>query len=108
MAGFGTSQHEVGSIVRQRPFWLPPTGHGNGLDDDAWVILLDVASATAGDELLDAMAAAGVPAHAAPMRAPLSGTVRIWVGASGYGRAEAVLMRVLPTLVRRYGESVIR
>lgn len=75
-----------------RMAWLPPFGHGNGLDAPSWAPIADVAPELA-DGLLGAFRDAGVPAYAAPValaprraagrrrrrqRAP---DHRIWVGA---------------------------
>jgi hypothetical protein len=90
-----------------RLWWLPAGGDGNGLDD-AWAPVLEI-SAAAVPAVLTALRSASVPAYAAPSgpggpRA--SGQARgkpdgceLWVGASAYGRAEAVLLAVMPHLV---------
>lgn len=99
----------------QRPFeelhpfgrlcWLPAGGRGNGLDDDAWAPVLEISAAAVPS--LAALGSASVPAYAAPGgsagprcsgRAREPGSCQLWVGASGYGRAEAVLLAVMPHL----------
>lgn len=96
-----------------RPWWLPPNGHGNGLDDSAWAPLADVRAAMV-DPLLAEFRAAGVPAYAAPaptgLRSPATAlptadrreTYRIWVGSSAHSRAEETLRTALPALLRRF------
>ena len=92
-----------------RLWWLPPGGQGNGLDDDAWAPILEVGAGLVAP-LLDAFQAAGVPAYAASTRrAPSLRAARteeapgyrIWVGTSGYGRAEETLITVMPSLTRQ-------
>ena len=90
--------------------WLPPFGHGNGLDAPSWAPIADVAPELA-DPLLEAFHDAGVPAYAAPVgvarrRAPKkrrrdrprSPDHRIWVGSRWYATAEDVLRVELPRL----------
>jgi hypothetical protein len=72
--------------------WLPPFGHGNGLDDLSWAPLADVAPEFV-DGLLAAFREAGVPAYAAPVALPPRRAAarrrrrrrvpdhRLWVGA---------------------------
>jgi hypothetical protein len=89
--------------------WLPPFGHGNGLDAPSWAPIADVDPELA-DPLLDAFREAGVPAHVAPVglaprrpsrrrrgRRP-GPDHRIWVGAQWYATAEDVLRTELPRL----------
>lgn len=91
-----------------RLWWLPAGGFGNGLDDDAWAPILDISQAAV-RPILAALRSASVPGYAAP-RGP-SGrrssraaredeAFRLWVGASAYGRAEAVLLAVMPDLAQ--------
>jgi hypothetical protein len=89
--------------------WLPPFGHGNGLDASSWAPIADVDPALA-DPLLEAFRDAGVPPHAAPVgltprRAPrrrrgrrANPDHRIWVGSQWYATAEDVLRTQLPRL----------
>ncbi len=88
--------------------WLPAGGRGNGLDDDAWAPVLEI-SAAAVSSVLAALGSASVPAYAAPGgwagprcsgRDREPGSCQLWVGASAYGRAEAVLLAVMPHLAR--------
>jgi hypothetical protein len=99
-----------------RLWWLPANGRGNGLDDSAWAPLLEL-SGDLVPAVLAALRGARVPAYAAPAHAapaaaasrrprratrPASAAAyRLWVGASGYSRAQDVLMTVLPALTRR-------
>ncbi|HZD72728.1 MAG TPA: hypothetical protein VE776_02350 [Actinomycetota bacterium] len=89
--------------------WLPPFGHGNGLDAPSWAPIADVDHALA-DPLLEAFQDAGVPAHAAPVglaprrrpkrrrgRSPTA-QYRVWVGSQWYATAEDVLRVELPRL----------
>lgn len=91
-----------------RLWWLPADGYGNGLDDDAWVPVLEVSEQIVPD-VLHAFASAGVPGYAAPARPPgyrlrdrsrRPEAYRLWVGASAHGRAETVLVAVMPRLAR--------
>jgi len=91
-----------------RLWWLPPGGRGNGIDDDAWAPILEVAGDIVAP-LLAALRTAGIPAYAAgPTRAaagrgrsPTAPRWRLWVGTSAYGRAEETLIAVLPSLTGR-------
>lgn len=107
---------------RGRVWWLPPHGRGNGLDDGAWAPVLEVDEHVV-EPLLLAFLSASVPAYAAPTgaagllaaarhggegrcgegRARRGGWSRhrVWVGASAHGRAEQVLIAVMPELVKR-------
>lgn len=87
-----------------RLWWLPPGGRGNGLDDQAWAPVLQVSGHVV-PELLSALREAAVPAYAARVREPREragqpDSYQLWVGASAYGRAEAVLLAVMPRLAR--------
>jgi hypothetical protein len=88
--------------------WLPPGGYGNGLDDAAWAPVLEISEQIVPD-VLGALADAGVPGYAAPAHPPghrlrdhsrRPETYRLWVGSSGHGRAEDVLVAVMPRLAR--------
>jgi len=93
---------------RERLWWLPSGGYGNGLDDDTWAPVLEVSEQIV-PALLRMLGEAGVPAYAAPAR---SGARRLrdhsrrpegyqlWVGASAYGQAEMILVTVMPYLAR--------
>jgi len=98
------------SVEQLRPFgrlcWLPAGGRGNGLDDDAWAPVLEISQAAV-PSVLAALGSASVPAYAAPGgsagprcsgRAREPGSCQLWVGASAYGRAEVVLLAVMPHL----------
>jgi hypothetical protein len=106
---------ELGQLGR--PFWLPPAGWGNGLDDDSWAAVLDVNGEHVANVLMVALLESGVPAYAAVV-APLlrpgrrardvtQPRVRIWVGASRYGRGQTTILRSMPVLVARYGPGVL-
>ena len=91
-----------------RSWWLPAGGYGNGLDDVAWAPVLEISEQIVPD-VLRALADAGVPGYAAPAHLPgyrlrdrsrQPETYRLWVGASAHGRAEEVLMTVMPRLAR--------
>jgi hypothetical protein len=91
-----------------RLWWLPVAGHGNGLDDRAWAPALQISEQIV-PQVLRALRDAGVPAYAAPVRAPgrrlanrgrRPKSYQLWVGASAYGRAEAALLIVMPQLAR--------
>ena len=103
------------SVSRSRPYpggcsrlsWLPFDGIGNGLTDQAWVPLADIAVGLL-EPLLARLRDARVPAWAAlaelrreslrPASQP--DQLRLWVGASAYGRAEEALRVALPELRR--------
>jgi hypothetical protein len=91
-----------------RLWWLPAGGYGNGLDDTAWAPVLEISEHVVPD-VLGALADAGVPGYAAPARrlgyrlrdrSRQPQAWRLWVGASAHGRAEEVLVAVMPRLVR--------
>lgn len=87
-----------------RLWWLPPGGFGNGLDDQAWALALHVSGRVV-PHLLCALREAGVPAYTAALREPHDrdgqpATYQLWVGASAYGRAESVLLAVMPRLAQ--------
>lgn len=92
-----------------RLWWLPAGGYGNGLDDDAWAPVLEVSEQIVAD-VLRALADAWVPGYAAPARplgqrlrdrSRLPEPYRLWVGVSAHGRAEEVLLNVMPRLTRQ-------
>jgi hypothetical protein len=93
---------------RGRLLWLPPGGYRNGLDDEAWALVLEV-SERAVPTVLCALAEAGVPAYAAPAssadgrledRAGRPEPYQLWVGASASGRAEMTLARLMRYLTQ--------
>jgi len=88
-----------------RLWWLPPGGLGNGIDDDGWAPILELASDQVAP-VLAALRAAGVPAYAAGVR-PGAARARhkLWVGTSAYGRAEATLITVLASASGRSGRA---
>jgi hypothetical protein len=104
---------------RGRLWWLPSGGCGNGLDDGTWAPVLEISEHVV-PALLRILGEAGVPAYAAPARSGVSRLsdhsgrpdgYRLWVGASFYGQAEMVLVRVMPYLTReaaRHADSAWR
>jgi hypothetical protein len=87
-----------------RLWWLPAGGYGNGLDDQAWAPVLQVSGRVV-PQLLCALQEAAVPAYAARLRDARDRggqpeSYQLWVGSSAYGRAEAVLLAVMPRLSR--------
>jgi|SRR5271169_2032824 hypothetical protein len=102
-----------------RLWWLPAGGQGNGLDDDAWVPILEVSEHVV-PTVLEVLGEVGVPAYAAPARSALRRLkdrtrhpegYRLWVGASAYGEAETALVIVMPYLVQeaaRHADSAWR
>lgn len=109
MAG---SQHDLQfrALRRDRAFWVAPGGWDNGLEDDEWVAVLDVADSYIATVLLFELRQDRVPAYAATVRgAPgLKRAVRLWVGASRYGAGQSSLMRLLPDMVSRLGPGIVR
>lgn len=47
---------------------LPPSGYGNGPDDDAWAPVLDTSERIVVPHMLSAFRAAQVPAYVTPLR----------------------------------------
>jgi hypothetical protein len=102
------SRHAEHSVHPGRLWWLPAGGCGNGLDDTAWAPVLEISEQIVPD-VLRALAEARVPGYAAPAQSPgyrlrdrsrRQETYRLWVGASAHGRAEEVLVTVMPRLAR--------
>lgn len=99
-------QQHAGSFARL--WWLPAGGYGNGLDDSSWVPVLEISERIV-PQVLGALRDAGVPGYAAPARiaedrlrdhSGRAASWQLWVGASGYGRAETVLLAAMPSLDR--------
>ena len=109
MAG---AQHEMFNRQSQydRAFWYSPGGWDNGLDDDMWVSVLDVADSLIATIMLFDLRQHGVPAYAATLGgAHKSGSlIRVWVGASRFGTAQSNLMRLMPELIARFGPGIVR
>jgi hypothetical protein len=84
--------------MRDRSYWLPPGGIGNGLDAQTWAALAD-ADASQLILLLDELREAGIAACAARVdrlgRWAAPSTFRIWVDTWTHARAEDVVRRVL-------------
>jgi hypothetical protein len=91
-----------------RLWWLPEGGDGNGLGDSAWVPVLEISEQVV-PQVLKVLRDAGVPGYAAPARLAAGGPRKrsgrpagwqLWVGGSGYGRAEAALLAAMPSVAR--------
>jgi hypothetical protein len=81
-----------------RAYWLPPHGHGNGLDAPFWAPIADVPAKDV-EALLDALREAGVPGYAAEVGPPgPRRRVRIWVASLRYSTAEDALRTALNRL----------
>lgn len=91
-----------------RAFWLPPTGHGNGVVAQAWIPILDLDGVAAADDLLTEFARRRVAAYAAAVRGSHHGIFRIWVGSNSYGTAVDLLVQIMPGFLTRHGSAVIR
>jgi hypothetical protein len=78
-----------------RAYWLPPHGHGNGLDAPAWAPIADVPPDDV-EALLAALRVAGVPGYAAGVGPPgKRRSYRLWVASLRYSAAEEVLRTTL-------------
>jgi len=96
----------TGLSRRGQAFWLPYGGWGNGLPAKAWVPIAEVVGDHAATLVLAALRDADVPAYAARLhpsrtrghRAASRPHVGIWVGASSYGTAEALLLALIPAI----------
>ena len=91
-----------------RLWCLRQGGYSNGLADSSWVPALQVSGHVV-PRLLSALREAEVPGCAAPAgpaarrlrdRSGRPVTWQLWVGASGYGRAETALLTAMPSLAR--------
>jgi hypothetical protein len=90
------------SVRPGRLWWLPADGFGNGLDNAAWAPVLEISEQIVPD-VLRTLANADVSRCAAPAQRDRSlrqETYRLWVDASAHGRAEEVLVAVMPRLTR--------
>jgi hypothetical protein len=94
------------TAVRGRLRWLPPGGYRNGLDDEAWALVMEVSERVV-PTVLCALAEVGVAAYATPASSDDSRPkhhagrpepYELWVGASASGRAEITLTRLMPYL----------
>lgn len=100
------AQTRAGRLAR---LWcLRQGGYSNGLADNSWVPVLEVSGRVV-PRLLGALRDAGVPGCAAPAgpaarrlgdRSGRPATWQLWVGASGYARAETALLTVMPSHAR--------
>jgi hypothetical protein len=84
-----------------RAYWLPPFGHGNGLDALFWTPIAHL-TADRAEEALVALAAADIPAWAAPeARDRRAGRISpgreqdVWVASGQVDDAQEVLRRML-------------
>ena len=112
----GSASQSIHRVERfGRLWWLPARGAGNGLSDTGWAPIADIDARVVG-ALLAELRTAGVPAHAAavtgrPSRSRLRDRAagerpyRLWVGTSGYSRAEDVLRTRLPVLLERAADA---
>jgi hypothetical protein len=91
MMGSSPAQDYERWHMSPRAFWLPPHGHGNGLQATGWAPLADVPAALE-IPLLKAFRIAGVGAYAANVTRD---SVRLWVDSMRYGTAEDVLRHEL-------------
>jgi hypothetical protein len=99
-------QRRAGHFARL--WWLPAGGDGNGLGDSSWVPVLEISEQVV-PQVLSVLRDARVPGYAAPAGLVAAGLRdwpgrpagwQLWVGASGYGRAEAALLGAMPSLAR--------
>jgi len=81
------------SPMRERMWWLPRRGIGNGLDATGWAPILDVDPARV-DELLEALGRCAIAAFAGAA-ATGSGAVTLWVATERWSAAEDLLMERL-------------
>lgn len=98
VAGSPVTEYELWHML-PRAYWLPPNGHGNGLDATGWAPLADVPDALS-DQLLDVLRAAGVAGYVAATggcraRIGQRRVVRVWADAMRYATAEDVVRKVL-------------
>jgi hypothetical protein len=100
---------------RGPPRWLPPGGYRNGLDDEAWALVMEV-SERAVPTVLCALAEVGVAAYAAPASSDDSRLkdhtrrpepYQLWVGANASGRAEVTLTRLMPYLTHNAARDAL-
>lgn len=111
----GSTYRTVDMRRYDRLWWLPAHGVGNGIDDSGWVPILEIRGERLALSLLALFLDERIPGYAAPVRLrPLSSRAvdqemrwRLWVGAKARGSAEDLLLRVLPDMVRRYGERAL-
>lgn len=92
------------SPMRERMWWLPRRGIGNGLDAAGWAPILDVDPARVG-ELLEALGGCGIAAFAGAAdpgsSTPSSGAMTLWVATERWSAAEDLLMERLRGPARR-------
>jgi hypothetical protein len=117
----GAADYRMVEVESFDRMWrLPAGGFGNGLDDASWAAVVDVSDEPVAHEVLDKTFAAGVPAYATALprletvgphsrhRVGIAASVRIWLGATRYGKGRDVLLGLLPRLVDEHGQDVIR
>lgn len=98
-----TRQHPRWSS-QPSPYWLPPSGTGNGLAATAWAPIADLTEREA-FAMLTTCAAAGIAAFTGPRDGgrprPQAAVYRVWVDSQDFGAAEDALRHALaeaPTL----------
>jgi hypothetical protein len=108
MSSSGEQPIDAVELIRTgRPYWLPPTGHGNGLDTLFWVPIADVPHELS-EALLRSLRERDVPAwvdrvttHQVRLArtrrraTEVPETDRIWVATARFDTAEDVIMWVL-------------
>jgi hypothetical protein len=96
------AQQRTGHFARL--WWLP----GDGLGNSTWVPALEISERVV-PQVLKVLRGAGVPGYAAPAGLAAGGprdrpgrpaAWHLWVGGSGYSRAEAALLAAMPSLAR--------
>jgi hypothetical protein len=93
------------------PAWLPPGGHGNGLNAPAWAPIGDFDPVLV-EQVLSMLAEYGVPGYAArcpaaagPRARGSTSRWRLWVATGSYTRAEDLLVAHLPRLLHPRGRG---
>jgi hypothetical protein len=102
----------LGVALRGRPGWLPPRGHGNGLDAMAWAPIAQVPDDWV-EPVLHALLDRGVAAWVAPVESVRDSlrmrrsarrqahTWQLWVDTLMHARATDALVVILGDLDRR-------
>ncbi len=87
-----------------RPYWLPPTGRGNGLAARSWSPIARIPQAMA-DPLLRSLAASAIPGWAAPVSPFHDGgpddpdaPYDLWIDTAHFDSGEETVMRYLAAL----------
>lgn len=83
-AGASPSSSSLGPGPLARAYWLPPHGHGNGLDAPAWAPIADIPPEDV-EVLLATLRVASVPGYAAGVGPPgKRRSYRLWVASLRY------------------------